>query len=368
MVTLKPPFRAEDMHSLYKVVLKGVYPKIPSSYSLDLHKTVKALLQVNPKKRPTCSDILDLEQIRSRDSADIYTMETEEDDAQQNILLQTIYVPKNLMYLTDNLPKPSYGATASTLKTYGSDSEKTYKKKHTVKSQKPSPKRMVPQNPQLVLNDINKKDANKNIDQIKNKHRREKKTKQKSIDNTVDYSFLYNSANRNSNAELKPSRVGRKPLQKSQSRSHSLDQKSNKSTYRSKEMAKNPSLQSLNSRDISPIQNKMSSAERIASKLSMNNDRQPNLVYIDSGEHDNNLSMQYNNDLSVLGSKKLSHFSNKPNSLTNSPRRKPKIMKKNLYNLHQYDYDYSIITKDSKRILSRKNRPIKTINKNDIYK
>jgi NIMA (never in mitosis gene a)-related kinase len=365
MVTLKPPFRAEDMHSLYKVVLKGVYPKIPSSYSLDLHKTVKALLQVNPKKRPTCLDILDFDQIRSRDSANTHTMETEEVDTQQNILLQTIYVPKNLMYLTDNLPKPKYEATASTLKTFGSDSERTYKKKHTIKSQKPSPKRIRNPNP-LVLPDINNKDTNKIIHKIKSRQRQEKKSKQKSTDNTIDYSLIYNSAKMKSKAESKPSRVGHKPTQKSQSRCHSLDQKSNKSTHRSKEMAKNPSLQSLNSRDISPIHNKMSSAERIASKLSMNNDRQPNLVYVDSRENVNNLSLQHNRDLSVLGNKKLSILSSHPSSLTNSPRRKPKIMKKNLYNLHQYDY--SIINKDSKRILSRKNKSIKTINKSDIYK
>jgi NIMA (never in mitosis gene a)-related kinase len=30
MVTLKPPFRANDMNGLYKRVLKGIYPKIPS--------------------------------------------------------------------------------------------------------------------------------------------------------------------------------------------------------------------------------------------------------------------------------------------------------------------------------------------------
>ena len=28
-ITLKPPFRAEDMAGLYKKVIKGVYPKIP---------------------------------------------------------------------------------------------------------------------------------------------------------------------------------------------------------------------------------------------------------------------------------------------------------------------------------------------------
>lgn len=63
MITLKPPFRAEDMASLYKKVLKGnrirydnvgVYPKIPSSYSQDLANIVKNLLQVSPHLRPSC--------------------------------------------------------------------------------------------------------------------------------------------------------------------------------------------------------------------------------------------------------------------------------------------------------------------------
>jgi NIMA (never in mitosis gene a)-related kinase len=34
MITLRPPFRAEDMEGLYKKVIKGVYNKIPSQYSM----------------------------------------------------------------------------------------------------------------------------------------------------------------------------------------------------------------------------------------------------------------------------------------------------------------------------------------------
>ena len=41
MTTLKPPFRANDMNGLYKRVLKGTYPKIPSSYSPDLGAMIK---------------------------------------------------------------------------------------------------------------------------------------------------------------------------------------------------------------------------------------------------------------------------------------------------------------------------------------
>ena len=46
ITTLKPPFRANDMNGLYKRVLKGLYPKIPSKYSQDLNTMIKSLLQV----------------------------------------------------------------------------------------------------------------------------------------------------------------------------------------------------------------------------------------------------------------------------------------------------------------------------------
>ena len=36
-ITLKPPFRAEDMAGLYKKVIKGVYPKLPQHFSSELH-------------------------------------------------------------------------------------------------------------------------------------------------------------------------------------------------------------------------------------------------------------------------------------------------------------------------------------------
>ena len=65
-ITLKPPFRATDMASLYKKVLKGiimvilligVYPKIPGYYSQDLASLVKQLLLVSPHLRPNCGTL-----------------------------------------------------------------------------------------------------------------------------------------------------------------------------------------------------------------------------------------------------------------------------------------------------------------------
>lgn len=36
MCSLVPPFRADDMNGLFKRVLKGQYPAIPSHYSMDM--------------------------------------------------------------------------------------------------------------------------------------------------------------------------------------------------------------------------------------------------------------------------------------------------------------------------------------------
>ena len=42
------------MQGLYRKVLKGVYPKIPSHYSTDLANLIAVLLKVSPSMRPSC--------------------------------------------------------------------------------------------------------------------------------------------------------------------------------------------------------------------------------------------------------------------------------------------------------------------------
>jgi NIMA (never in mitosis gene a)-related kinase len=98
------------MSGLYKRVIKGVYPKIPIHYSQELSQLVKSLIIVQPQLRPNCDQILESqaivtmgEKIFGSDFYDkCYTNVT------QNEMLQTIRVPKNLLYLTDRLPKPTY--------------------------------------------------------------------------------------------------------------------------------------------------------------------------------------------------------------------------------------------------------------------
>ena len=113
MITLKPPFRANDMEGLYKKVTKGQYSKIPDIFSNDLHQIVIFLLQVNPKLRPSCDQILNHPIVQKRiDYFKIITGENENVGNKMNKnnkgLLKTIHMPKNIIFLADKLPKPNY--------------------------------------------------------------------------------------------------------------------------------------------------------------------------------------------------------------------------------------------------------------------
>ena len=115
MITLKPPFRAADMEGLYKKVTKGQFSKIPDIFSNDLHQIVIFLLQVNPKLRPSCDQILNHPIVQKRiDYFKIITGEKENIGNKINNnkgLLKTIHMPKNLIFLSDKLPKPNYDKT-----------------------------------------------------------------------------------------------------------------------------------------------------------------------------------------------------------------------------------------------------------------
>lgn len=54
------------MQGLYKKVLRGIYPKIPTMYSQDLSNLVKSLVQVSPQLRPNCDKILDMASVKKK--------------------------------------------------------------------------------------------------------------------------------------------------------------------------------------------------------------------------------------------------------------------------------------------------------------
>lgn len=66
MCALRPPFRAEDMQGLYKKVIKGQYPRIPSTYSNDLSSVVKCMLQVSASTRLDSDALMKLPCVISR--------------------------------------------------------------------------------------------------------------------------------------------------------------------------------------------------------------------------------------------------------------------------------------------------------------
>ena len=106
MITLRPPFRAQNMEGLYNKVIKGQFSRIPDRFSNELFEVVKLLIQVNTDLRPSCDEILKNPIIQKR--IEYFKTFTGEQENEDKALLQTIRIPKNLLFLSDKLPKPNY--------------------------------------------------------------------------------------------------------------------------------------------------------------------------------------------------------------------------------------------------------------------
>lgn len=102
MVGLRPPFRAEDMEGLYRKVIRGQYPRIPSHYSQDLAEVIANLLQVHPRHRPSVDQLFQLPAMQ-RNAPGLKIQEERPSN-----LLNTIKLPKNAIDLSGCLPKPRY--------------------------------------------------------------------------------------------------------------------------------------------------------------------------------------------------------------------------------------------------------------------
>ena len=106
MCTLKPPFRAENMEGLFKKVTRGVYDKLPSRYSPELAECIKLMLHLQPSHRVDCRRLLAMPSVQEK-LEDRFRVEADEADSTPEFL-NTIRVPENLVYLTQNLPQPNY--------------------------------------------------------------------------------------------------------------------------------------------------------------------------------------------------------------------------------------------------------------------
>ena len=106
MITLHPPFRAENMEGLFNKVIKGKYKNIPNRFSSDLSEIVRLLIQVDPEKRPSCDELLMNNIIMKR--IEYFKSFCGDDVNEDQALLKTIIIPKNLLFLGSNLPEPNY--------------------------------------------------------------------------------------------------------------------------------------------------------------------------------------------------------------------------------------------------------------------
>ena len=109
-ITLKPPFRANDMEGLFKKVTRGFYPHIPEGYSQELTIVLKTMLQVTPHLRSTCDRVLELPIVMKHNVCLPIDMQTDENS--KNHLLQTIKLKLDAKdQLSIPMPKPRYLAT-----------------------------------------------------------------------------------------------------------------------------------------------------------------------------------------------------------------------------------------------------------------
>jgi NIMA (never in mitosis gene a)-related kinase len=91
------------MPGLYRKVIRGIYPSLPSAYSGDLAALIKTLLQVNPNMRPNCDGLLEMPIVARNISAAVQEEAAINSPAD---LLNTIKLPRNLNMLANQLPAP----------------------------------------------------------------------------------------------------------------------------------------------------------------------------------------------------------------------------------------------------------------------
>ena len=108
MASLNVPFRGTSMQNLYQNVLRGIYERIPMRYSDDLRKIIKLILVVNPKKRPSSSELLENPIIKKK----IIELGLDKDHKEKSEggarLMKTIKIPMNMSQINNELPQKKY--------------------------------------------------------------------------------------------------------------------------------------------------------------------------------------------------------------------------------------------------------------------
>ena len=149
MITLRPPFRAKDMEGLFNKVCKGQFSRIPDRFSDDLFKIVQYLLQVNSIQRPSCEQILQHPIVLKR--IEYFKSFGTEEENEDKCLLKTIHMPKNLLFLSDKLPKPNYDKQFKNTNNSGEEENKNYRSFNRLANINTNNKNKI-----VITNEINK--------------------------------------------------------------------------------------------------------------------------------------------------------------------------------------------------------------------
>jgi len=104
-VCLKPPFRSDSMEGLFRRVMSGVFSPIPKHYSKGLSGLIQQMISIDAKRWPSCEDILQNSFVQEK--IDLIDVKHHYESA-QDILLQTIWCPKNFQFLQSKLPRSNY--------------------------------------------------------------------------------------------------------------------------------------------------------------------------------------------------------------------------------------------------------------------
>ena len=103
LCTLKVPFRGTNLKDLVKNINLGKYNKINSSYSKELSDLLKLMLTVDPNKRKSAEQLLELDYVKKRNI--FFNNERKEGKC---ILMKTIKMPFNMKDINRKLPKKRY--------------------------------------------------------------------------------------------------------------------------------------------------------------------------------------------------------------------------------------------------------------------
>ena len=122
ITALKCPFRADNIVELNNKILIGSFKRIPKKFSNDLNNMIEHMIRFEPEKRISCKQILECDLVNrflvnkegngDDNCGNNIEMENSGDDIinseEKQKLLGTIYMPNNLLYLNNQLPKANY--------------------------------------------------------------------------------------------------------------------------------------------------------------------------------------------------------------------------------------------------------------------